>query len=422
MSIFVRAVSACCILFLFGAIVSAQTVAPEAPLALRDAITAALRTNPDLKSFGFSLRVQDARIDGARLRPAPEFSTDVENVLGTGTTKGVDAAEATFALSQVIELGDKRARRVAAAQTGREVIGVRQQAAQLDTIAEVTRRFIHVASDQAQLELTRQATELARNTVDAVKRRVDAAKSPDVELYRATVELKRAEIELRHSEHELLGSRRKLAAMWGEPEAQFGVVQTDLYGLPTPATFDSLIGRLQANPDFTLFATETRLRDAEVRLVEAQRRANFTVTAGVKRLQESRDNAFVVGFSVPLFSGRQAAPAIAEARALREQVGTERDAAFVKARAQVFELYQELQHAINEVQVLRRDVLPQMEKALKETEYAYDRGRYSYLELVDGQRAYLDVQRALINAATNAQTLQTEIERLTGEPLSATQP
>ncbi len=406
----------------FGAAASAQTIAPDKPLKLRDAIEAALKGNPDLKTFGFSLRAQDARIDGASLRPAPEVSVDVENVLGSGDMKGFDAAEVTFALSQVIELGDKRAQRIAVAQSGREALSVQRQAAQLDVLAEVNRRFIHVAGDQAQLELTRQATELARNTVDAVKRRVDAAKSPDVELYRANVELTRAEIELRHAEHELLASRRKLAAMWGEPEAQFGMIQADLYTLPAPNAFDDLVERLKLNPDFTLFANEARLRDAEIRLAEAQRRPNFQLSAGVRRLQESRDNAFVLGFSIPLFSGRQAAPAIAEARALREQVDAERESSFVKARAQVFELYQELQHAINEVAVLRRDALPQMEKALQETQYAYDRGRYSYLELVDGQRAYLEVQRALIESAASAQTLQSEIERLTGEPLTATNP
>ena len=120
---------------------------------------------------------------------------------------------------------------------------------------------------------------------------------------------------------------------------------------------------------------------------------------------------------MPLFSGRQAAPAIAEAEALRGEVDARRDAAFVKARAQLFDLYQELRHAIDETEILRRDVLPQMEAALRETEYAYERGRYGYLELVEGQRAWLDAKRALIEAAASAQTLQTEIERLTGEAL-----
>lgn len=389
------------------------------PLSLRDAIVITLRGNPDLKTFAYALRVQDARIDAAKLRSLPEASLEIENVLGSGDLKGVDALEATFALSQVVELGGKRAQRISVSKSGRDLMGIEEQAAQLDVLAEVNRRFIQVAGDQHQLELTRQATEIARKTVEAVQRRVDAAKSPDAELYRASVELTRAEIELQHAEHTLLASRRKLAAMWGEPEAQFGPVQADIYALPAPVEFDSLVARLQNNPDFTRFASEARLRDAEIRLAETQRKPNLQFFVGVRRFQETRDQALVLGVSAPLFAGRQATPAIAEAKALREQVDAERDAAFVKARAQLFELYQELRHAIDEAEILQRDVLPQMEKALEQTEYAYERGRYSYLELMDGQRAYLDVQRMLIDAASNAQTLQSEIERLSGEPLAA---
>ncbi|HXG28623.1 MAG TPA: TolC family protein [Nevskiales bacterium] len=415
---------AACASFLFlGLLVctAARAEAPPAgpPLSLREAVQLTLQRNPDLQVFAFALRAQDARTQQAGLRPPPELSAEIENALGSGETKGFDTAEATFALSQVIELGGKRSRRIAASQLGREALSVEQQAAQLDVLAEVTRRFVHVASDQEQLALTRRATELTRTTVAAVQRRVEAAKSPDVELYRARASLTRAEIDLRHAEHELLASRRKLAAMWGEREARFGTVEADLYAMPAPTPYEQLVARMAANPDFVRFASEARLRDAEIRLAEARRRPDVTLTGGIRRLQETSDTAFVVGFSVPLFAGRQAAPAIAEAQALRGQTDAEREAAFVKAQAQVYELYQELAHAINETGTLKQDVLPQMEEALKQTEYAYDRGRYSYLELVDGQRAYLDSQRALIEAATTAQTLQAEIERLTGEPLAA---
>jgi cobalt-zinc-cadmium efflux system outer membrane protein len=62
-------------------------------------------------------------------------------------------------------------------------------------------------------------------------------------------------------------------------------------------------------------------------------------------------------------------------------------------------------------------VLPEMEAALEATRYAFERGRYSYLEWVDAQRELVEVQRALIDASVNAHLFRTEIERLTGEAL-----
>lgn len=398
-------------------VASSATSVERPALTLREAIESTFRKNPGLQGFQFQLSAQEARIDQARLRPAPALGAQLENVAGTGETRSVDAAEATLSLSQVIELGDKRGLRASAAMLGRESLAVEQQAAQLDVLAEVTRRFIHVASDQAQLDLTRNATDLVRRTVDGVSRRVQAGKSPDVELIRARAALTRAEIDQRHAEHEIAASRAKLAAMWGDTTPAFGSVTAELYNLPAPMPFEALVERLQGNPDFLRFASEARLRDAEIRLAEARRRPDVEVSAGIRRLEGTNDQAFVLGATIPLFSSRQAAPAIAEARALRAQVDVEQRAAFINARSQVFELYQELVHAVDETRILQREVLPQMELARQQTEYAYERGRYSYLELVEGQRAYLETQRALIEAAANSQTLQAEIERLTGEPL-----
>jgi len=387
-------------------------------LTLREAIRATLASNPDLKSFAYTLQAQDARVRGAAQTPAIEMSVEVENVLGTGGVRGLKEAETTFALSRVVELGGKRHLRVDAAQAERDGLTTDRQAAQLDHLAEVTRRFVHVASDQKQLELTAEAVRLASGTVEAVKRRVNAAKSPEVELHRANVELIRAEVELEHAQHEYASSKVLLAAMWGETQPRFEAVNADLYALPTPESFDAFASRLQRSPDFTRFTSIARLRDAEVRLAQSQRKADFTLSAGVRRLDAGNDHAFVAGFSMPFGSRSRAQPAIDEATALASAVELQRASASVNARAQLFAIYQELRHEISEAATLRDRVLPQIQEALHETEYAYERGRYGYLELVDAQRAYLEVQRALIEASANSHTYRAELERLTAEPLA----
>ncbi len=80
---------------------------------------------------------------------------------------------------------------------------------------------------------------------------------------------------------------------------------------------------------------------------------------------------------------------------------------------------QELRHAITETQLLRDEVMPQIEEALQATEYAWQRGRYIYLEWTEAQSERVSLQRALIEAAANAQIFQVEIERLTGAALNS---
>jgi cobalt-zinc-cadmium efflux system outer membrane protein len=241
-----------------------------------------------------------------------------------------------------------------------------------------------------------------------------------VELRRARVALARAGIEREHAEHELLSSRRRLAAMWGAGEPDFDEVAGDLYSLPEIETFESLLARLDDSPQFLRFASEARLRDAELRVAEAQARANLTVNAGVRLLHESDDEALVFGITRPVGAAARAESAANVAAAARAQSDAELEAHRVRAEAQLFELYQELRHALTESEVLETSVIPEMEAALEDTRYAFERGRYSFLEWVDAQRELIDVERARIDAAANAHLFLVEIERLTGEPMTAT--
>lgn len=402
---------------------TAVVAADESPLTLRRAIDATLAGNPELQTFAFEFRAQDARVEQARLRPAPTVSVDVENILGTGETRGTDSAEFTFALSQVIELGGKRGARIASAQAQRDVLAIDRQARQLDVLAEVTRRFIAVATRQEQLALAREALKLAEKTVSGARTRVDAAKSPHAELDRASIGLDRARLDERRAIVQLDTARKQLAAMWGESQPVLdnqimGRAAADLYQLPPPTDFDELITRIERNPDFLRFASQARLADADLRLAATLRRPDVDVGVGLRRLQGSRDEALVASFSMPLFSGSRARSYLEEAQANRELVDAGRRVAEVKAKATLYELHRELGAALDEAQTLRDDILPRTSEALRETQYAYDRGRYSYIELVDAQREFLALRAALIDASSNAQSLRVEIERLTNAPLA----
>jgi cobalt-zinc-cadmium efflux system outer membrane protein len=410
------AIRACWIALALLAPAAEADAAPDG-LTLREAISAALADNPDLSAFAYGLRTAQARERQAALRPAPELAIEAENFAGSGETRAFDAAETTLALSQVIELGGKRDARVDLARAGSGAVEIERQAAQLDVLAEVTRRFITVARAQERLSLARSATALG-------ERRADAAKSPHAELDRAQIARDRDRLEEQAAAADLDTARKQLAAMWGASQPvidgrSFGEVKAELFALPPTGDFAALAGQLAANPDFLRFASEARLRDAELRLATTLRRPDVTLSGGLRRFENSGDQAFVVSLSLPLFSGRRAEAYVAEAQANRERVDAQRRAAEVRAEATLYELHRQLARAVNEARALGNDIRPRAAEALQETEDAYARGRYSYLELVDAQREYLSVQAALIESAATAHALRTEIERLTNAPLSA---
>lgn len=385
-------------------------------LTLPDALQRAESRHPLFQSYRAQLAAADARRLQADLRPAPELNLEVEDVLGSGALSGVDSAQTTVSFSQLIERGGLRDRRIESAQADREAQITLGQIARLDLRAEVARRFVHVLSDQALLATTREATVLARSTLQEVERRVQAARVPLAERSRAQVALARAELEEEHAEHELLSSRRHLAAATGSMEADFGEAAGDLLSLPEVAPFEVLLTQMQAAPDVLRFANEERMRASELRLAQARRTPGLRAGAGLRRLEASDDLGLVFSASIPLFANSRETGHIAEAEARLAQLGADREQAWLKAQAQLFEIYQELNHAGVEFRTQRDRVVPTLEEALKQTQLAYDRGRYSLLELRDAQSEWTLQRRRLIEAATEYHGHLIEIQRLTGAP------
>ncbi|HQQ64432.1 MAG TPA: TolC family protein [Pseudomonadales bacterium] len=408
-----------CVLSCSMASVAADFTEPHGELTLSAAITAALQRNPLLQTADFEIRVADAKIVQAALHPNPELEATLENFGGSGSMHGTASLESTLALSQVIELGGKRSRRIDVAHFGRDSANIERDTAQLDVLADVTRCYIEIAEQQELLSLTRRATSLAQNTHDTISARVDTGRSPLVEKSRAAIALGRSQLDQQQAERALLAAHHRLAALWGSTEPRFDSVKTDLFDLPPVASFDTLMSRLQESPEFLHYVNESRLREAEWQLAKAEATSDVKIGGGLRHAEDTGDNGIVLNFSMPLpFSNRNQG-AIREASLHREQVEVEQQAALINAQTNLFGLYQQLQSARAEVVELRSHLLPQAEASLAQTRDAYDKGRISYLELVDAQRELLELQRASIASAAMYHRIVVEIERLTDQALTA---
>ncbi len=264
-----------------GPLPSASSAAePTGELTLSRAIAVALARNPDLTASDYELKAADARIMQARLRPNPEVSVQLDNLGISGAARGIDVLASTLSLSQVIEMGDKRARRADVAGSDRDLLGVERQAQQLDVLVEVARRFITVVAAQERVVFAQSARDLAQRTLDAITTRVQAARSPEAERSRARIAVMRGLVEEQQAESEVRSARLALSALWGSQAPQFTRAQADLFTLDPIGPFEALVQKLERNPDFVRFASEARLRDAEVRLAQAQARPNITVGVG----------------------------------------------------------------------------------------------------------------------------------------------
>ncbi|MDT0499216.1 TolC family protein [Algiphilus sp. W345] len=389
--------------------------ADESSISLREAIGRARDLRPELNGFVFELRVQDATEVEAALRPSPTVELRIDDALGSGSRSGFESAQTTLSLSQLIELGGKRDSRIEVANAQSQRLRSKQAARQLDVVAEIGRAFVEALTQQAREISAQDAAQLAQRVSAAVAERVQAAVAPPAERSRAAVAVTEAELTLEDARHVAATSRFFLASTIGLDRPDFTHVSGELFTLEELPDFGVLIARLEASPDFLRFTNEARLKQAQLNLAQSRRRGDLRASVGMRHFQQGDDAALVAGISLPLFSNSRAEPAIASASAELAQVDQQRRAALLKARAQLFAYYQEMEHARHVVATLDRQLIPELERALAQTEDAWRRGRYSFLEWSEVQKRLLDARLRRIDAAAEYHLNRIEIERLTGQ-------
>lgn len=399
--------------------IAADASEPRGAITLAQALDAALKSNPELAASRYELTAAQARIVQAGKRLNPELSLELENFAGGGEAQGTDALETTLAFSQVVELGGKRSLRRSIAEVDSDLVTLDLRARQLDLLADVTRRYIDVVAAQERIRFADENVAIAQRTLDAIAARVKAARSPIAEESRARITLTRAQIDRRQATLALETARSALSLTWGRVDAQFTSANADLFAFQALETFEALAAKIERNPDITRFASEARLRDAELRLAQAQVRPNVTFSVGVRNFRESGDNALVAGFSMPLAVHDRNQGGIAEARARRAQSDAELAASKTRLLGTLYALYREIGAARERATSLREEALPQARDALTQTQSGYERGRFSFLELLTTQQDLLALSEAAIDAAAEYHRLLAELERLTSEPLTS---
>ncbi|MDH7942202.1 TolC family protein [Pseudohongiella sp. SYSU M77423] len=409
-------------LLLWAVIISPLNVtavqAADSTLTLSDAMSRAMAQNPQLQVFDLRLDGLQGRRITADLSPALEVGAEVENFLGTADARGLVGAELTLTLSSTLELGGQRQARVSAIDSRLELAEAERRAETLDLLGRVTQRFVATLALQEKLQLSADAVSLAQSTLDIVTRRANQGATSQAEVLRARAALTQSQIEQSRLQSELVSRKMALALLWGDTSVEFGQLQGDLFQFGSSDSFESLFQRVSDSPAIQVYASEQRVREAEIQLARSQSESDIGWQVGVRRREDTDDFAFTAGFSVPLFPVQRNRGEVRAARAARDEVRYRRETTLLNLHSYLFDAYQQRQQSIAAVERIRNEMLPDLSEALTQTREAYESGRYSYVEWMAAQRELLAAQRALVDTAATALLNQALIEQLTAQPLA----
>ncbi len=385
-------------------------------LTLDQAIAAAIDSDPGLRASEAGVDAALGSRRQARTRANPELGVEVENFNGSGDLRGFDGAETTFSLSQRVDLSGQRRARIRVAE--RELHGAEldRVVRALDLVRDVQAAYYEALAAEERVAIERERLVTAEALNVSVGRRVSAARDPLMAGARAEASLAEARIALARATADARSARQRLASLAGLPEGM-GLTLAD-FALPAVSGHDHALS--ENGPDVARAAAERDRASAAVSLERSNSYANPDLSIGYRRFEERNgDGALVAGFSVPLGVFNQNRGAVERARGEQRRAELELEA----RRREISREYATLQRAIDTdaeaIRSIEQNVIPQAERALGLAREGYDRGAFSYLDVLEAQRALTDARERRIENLTSYHNNEAALDRLTARFIEA---
>lgn len=390
---------------------------PSGVLTLRQALALALMRNPELAGFSWDVRSGEARELQAGLLPNPELGVEVENFAGAGDRTGFESAETTVSLSQLVELGGKRAKRARLAGLETSLSGWDYEAKRLEVFTNVTNSFLDVMAAQEQLALQEELLTVAEQVYNTVSERVKAGKVSPIEETRAGVALSTSRLQVEKARRDMRIARNDLAATWGGRAPVFEKAEGVFYTIvPVPA-YEKLAGLASRNPGIARWSVEMEQREAALELERSMRIPDLTISGGIRQYGDTGDSAFVVGVSIPLPVFDRNQGGVLESRYKLAKAGEEKMASEVKVNTALADAYHTLATAYAEASKLKDDVMPQAQSVFDAVSEGYRQGKFHYLDVLDAERTFFEVKGQYIETLTAYNKAVAEVEMLIGGPV-----
>ncbi|HIJ65945.1 MAG TPA: TolC family protein [Candidatus Hydrogenedentes bacterium] len=440
---------------------------PAGVLTLARAVELVLLRSPYLEPFSQEVRAAEARALQARLRPNPELTLEVDEVrwrpgpepvrstLRLSNTievarrverrerSGFSDAEITIRLSQLIELGGKRAKRARLADHESRVAGYDYEVAKADALAQMAMDFVEALVLQEHRQLAQNGIRRAEETLAKLSQHLGNGELTVKELDEARVQLGEAKIEREHIEHSLNAARLRLAAAWGGTQPTFDSVAgrlADISPIPSEA---ELLERMEDNPEIARWAAEVEARRAAIALEKANALPDMDARVTFKtdrlrpgrfreiglrpgRLQieqsetvfdRTRDDTLMLEFSIPLPLFDRNQGVIEEARCLAAKAAAESRAAQFRVRTELVGLRAVLAATHAEIEILDNEVIVAAADMVEAVRRGMQLGTYTHFDLMDATQDLHDYRRDRLDALLTYHQTLAELERLLGAPL-----
>jgi cobalt-zinc-cadmium efflux system outer membrane protein len=391
------------------------------PLTLQQALQRAANANPRIAVADRNIGMADGRREQANALPNPTVGVEVDN-FGQGQSSFTGTPEMTLMLSQLIELGGKRGARVQAAMGDYDASRWEREAARLELLSETTIAFVEALSVQRRIQLLERQAGALEKLVPLMQRRVEAGASSPSEVSRTQAAVGLVRFERERGRTALAVARRDLAALMSLDQPNFATVAGDYGRLVKPAPLDTLIRAIEDNPQLMRWSAIRAQRDGELLSARLKPLPDITASVAWRHYTETNDNGVRFGVSIPINVIDRNKGAIREAQESVQKTGAERAVNRLLLIAIIGKAHDTANGTLQQLDLLRKTILPAARASLKTIEEGYGQGRFTLLEILDAYRTVADAELLEHEALASFHTSIATIEGLIGSPANQGRP
>jgi outer membrane protein, heavy metal efflux system len=394
--------------------------ASASTLTLADALDRAARGHPALRALPFEERGAAARVTQAGLPPNPELVVSLENFAGTGASRGVRGLEATVEAHHPIERGGKRSRRIRLAEREQFAVVHAFAARRAEVLTRTAEAYLAALSAARRAVLAETPVQLARETLALVESRLRAGAASPVDAARARAAVSLAEADLARWRSARTTARIALASHWGGDGREEPSPAGELLVPPGLDGPESFLAAVASHPALAHQRALIEARRAAWELERAQAVPDFSVGGGLRFLREGSDAALVASVSIPLPARNRNQGGILAAREALLGAEDALTALEQELRVAVTVAWHEVAARHADARRHRQQTLPAVEESHAHLRQAYESGRVTLLDVLDGQRELAAAQERLAEAEAAFATALAQLEGRLAQPFPRT--
>lgn len=387
----------------------------EEKITLQIAIDTAIINNPNLKVFAYEITSLEKLKIQAGLIPNPEVNFEVEDVFGSNELSGIKGSQYTLSIGKQFELGGKRSKRVALAET--EIVSSKDnyELLKLDIIASVKTTFLSLYKVQLQIEQQSKFVKLNEEINLTISERVKAGRTSPAEESKVKVTLTNSKIELARLQRYFSSIQTQLNSQMGISGKNLIPITNLFESVLAPPTQQEIMGSTEDIPCIKLLQNEVNVRQAKLELEKSIAIPNLTINGGVRYLNELKTNSFVAGVSIPIpiFNNNQGNIKTSEEKL--HQMNAIKNARKLDVIAQLNTAYNNLLSAYHNSLQLKNIIIQEADNAYQITKQGYLQGRFAFIDMLDAQRTLFETQTQFLFEISDYYDSLIEIEKITGK-------